>query len=57
MNRVYVMQLVRSFQVGELSRRDFIKRATVALGSVAAVNLLLTALCAKSKPVGTACRG
>jgi len=43
MDRVYVMQLVRSFQVGELSRRDFLKRATAALGSVAAANMLLTA--------------
>lgn len=43
MDRVYVMQLVRSFQVGELSRRDFLLRASVALGSIAAANLLLTA--------------
>ena len=43
MDRVYVMQLVRSFQVGELSRRDFLRRATAALGSVAAANLLLAA--------------
>jgi carboxymethylenebutenolidase len=43
MDRVYVMQLVRSFQVGELSRRDFLKRATAALGSVAAANMLLAA--------------
>jgi carboxymethylenebutenolidase len=37
------MQLVRSFQVGELSRRDFLKRATVLLGSAATANLLLVA--------------
>jgi len=43
MDRVYVMQLVRSFQVGELSRRDFLKRATAALGSVAAANMVLAA--------------
>ena len=43
MDRIYVMQLVRSFQVGELSRRDFLKRATAALGSVAAANMLLAA--------------
>ena len=43
MDRVYVMQLVRSFQVGELNRRTFLKRATAALGSVAAANLLLAA--------------
>ncbi len=50
MNRVYVMQLVRSFQVGELSRRDFLKRATVALGSAAAANLLLVACGAAPNP-------
>ncbi len=43
MDRVYVMQLVRSFQVGELSRRTFLKRSTAALGSIAAANLLLAA--------------
>lgn len=43
MDRVYVMQLVRSHQVGELSRRDFLARAGVALGSVAAANTLLAA--------------
>lgn len=47
MNRVYVMQLVRSFQVGVLTRRQFLKRASVALGSLAAANTLLTA-CAQS---------
>jgi carboxymethylenebutenolidase len=43
MDRIYVMQLVRSFQVGELSRRDFLKKASAALGSVAAANMLLAA--------------
>src|SRR5262245_30198592 len=43
MDRVYVMQLVRSFQRGELTRRDFLRKATIALGSVASANLLLTA--------------
>ena len=37
MDRVYVMQLVRSFQVGELSRRTFLKRATATMGSAVAV--------------------
>ncbi len=41
MDRIYVMQLVRSFQVGELSRRTFLLRAGAALGSVAAANVLL----------------
>lgn len=43
MDRVYVMQLVRSFQVGEITRRDFLSKATKALGSVAAANMLLAA--------------
>jgi carboxymethylenebutenolidase len=43
MDRVHVMQLVRSFQRGELTRRDFLQKATIALGSVATANLLLTA--------------
>ncbi len=50
MDRVYVMQLVRSFQVGQLSRRDFLKRATAALGSVAAANMLLAACGANPNP-------
>jgi carboxymethylenebutenolidase len=37
------MQLVRSFQVGEISRRDFLKRSAVAVGSLAAANTLLAA--------------
>lgn len=41
MDRIYVMQLVQSFQLGKLSRREFTKRAAVALGSMAAVNVLL----------------
>ena len=47
MHRIQVMQLVRSFQVGELTRRQFVTRATAALGSVSAANLLLAA-CAES---------
>jgi carboxymethylenebutenolidase len=43
MDRIYVMQLVRSFQVGEITRRDFLKKATLALGSAAAANMLLAA--------------
>ncbi len=53
MDRIYVMQLVRSFQVGELSRRAFLSRATAALGSVAAANLLLAA-CQPVQPVAPA---
>ncbi len=40
MDRIYVMQLVRSFQCGEIDRRTFLKRATLAVGSVAAAKLL-----------------
>lgn len=43
MDRIYVMELVRSFQVGMMTRREFTKKATAALGSVAAANLLLAA--------------
>ncbi len=52
MDRVYVMQLVRSFQVGEMSRRLFLKRATAALGSVAAANALLAACTPVTAPNG-----
>lgn len=50
MDRIYVMQLVRSFQVGELSRRDFLKKATAALGSMAAANMLLAACAGNPNP-------
>ncbi len=43
MDRIYVMELARSFQVGEISRRTFLKKATLALGSVTTANLLLAA--------------
>jgi carboxymethylenebutenolidase len=43
MDRIYVMQLVRSFQVGQISRRVFLQRASVALGGMAAANMLLAA--------------
>ena len=43
MDRIHVMQLVRSFQVGEISRRTFLKRSTAAVGSLAAANALLAA--------------
>jgi len=51
MDRIHVMQLVRSFQVGEISRREFLKRSAVAVGSVAAANSLLTA-CAQFPNAG-----
>jgi len=51
MNRVYAMELVRSFQVGELSRREFVQRATAVLGSAAAVNVVLAA-CQPVQPEG-----
>jgi carboxymethylenebutenolidase len=43
MDRIQVMELVRSFQVGEMSRRDFLKRSGVAVGSLTAANALLAA--------------
>jgi len=43
MDRIYVMQLVRSFQIGTLDRRTFLRRAGAAIGSLAAANLLLAA--------------
>ena len=43
MDRIYVMQLVRSFQVGAIDRRTFLRRAGAALGSLAAANVLLAA--------------
>lgn len=43
MDRVYVMNLVSSFQLGHLSRRQFLKRSTAALGSIALANGLLAA--------------
>lgn len=43
MDRVYVMELVRSFQVGGITRREFLDRAAKAIGSVAAANALLAA--------------
>ncbi|WP_420631997.1 dienelactone hydrolase family protein [Candidatus Leptofilum sp.] len=43
MSRVELMELVREFQVGGVSRRQFLLRATAALGSVVAANTLLAA--------------
>jgi carboxymethylenebutenolidase len=40
MDRVYVRQLVRAFRVGEIDRRTFLKRATLTVGSIAALKLL-----------------
>ncbi len=49
MDRIQVMQLVQSFQVGGMSRREFSRRLVIALGSVAAANALLAA-CAPITP-------
>ncbi len=43
MDRIYVMQLVRSFQVGQISRREFLARAAAAMGSMAAATTVLAA--------------
>ncbi|RME61001.1 MAG: dienelactone hydrolase family protein [Caldilineae bacterium] len=49
MDRVYVMNLVASFQLGQISRRQFLRRASAALGSTALANTLLAA-CATVPP-------
>ncbi|MDJ0754801.1 MAG: dienelactone hydrolase family protein [Ardenticatenaceae bacterium] len=43
MDRIKVMELVRSYQVGEIPRRDFLKKGAAAVGSLAAANSLLVA--------------
>jgi len=43
MDRIEVMELVRAYQVGQMSRRAFLKRAAVAVGSLAGANALLAA--------------
>jgi carboxymethylenebutenolidase len=43
MDRIHVMELVRSFQIGELAKNEFVSKATVALGSVDLANLLVDA--------------
>ena len=52
MDRVYSMELVRSFQVGELSRRDFLAKASTALGSAAAASMVLAACRPVTGPTG-----
>jgi len=47
MDRIYVMELVHAFQVGKMNRREFLKKGTAVLGSLAAANTLLAA-CASS---------
>lgn len=43
MDRIYVMELVHAVQTGKLSRREFVHRAALAVGSLASANLLLAA--------------
>lgn len=43
MDRVYMLSLVQSFQLGQISRRAFLRRSTAALGSAALANTVLTA--------------
>jgi carboxymethylenebutenolidase len=43
MNRVELMELVRNYQIGGVSRRQFLLRATAVLGSTLAANSLLAA--------------
>jgi carboxymethylenebutenolidase len=43
MKRIEVMELVRTYQVGGMNRREFLQRATAVIGSVIAANTLLVA--------------
>jgi carboxymethylenebutenolidase len=43
MDRIHVMELVRSFQVGELAENEFVSQATIALGSMDLANSLVDA--------------
>jgi carboxymethylenebutenolidase len=43
MDRVYAMELVRAFQVGQLTRREFVNRMGIVLGGFAAVPTVLAA--------------
>jgi carboxymethylenebutenolidase len=42
-NRIEVMELVRTYQVGGMNRRQFLQRATAVVGSARAANTLLVA--------------
>jgi carboxymethylenebutenolidase len=42
-DRIHVMELVRSFQVGDLSQDEFVSQAAIALGSLSLANLLADA--------------
>lgn len=52
MDRVQTMELVRSYQVGELSRRDFLAKATLAVGSATVASMLLAACTPVTGPTG-----
>ncbi len=43
MNRIELMETVREYQVGGISRRQFLVKSTAVLGSLAAANTLLAA--------------
>ena len=51
MDRIHTMELVRSYQVGELSRRDFLTRVSTALGSAAAASMLVAACTPVTGPI------
>jgi carboxymethylenebutenolidase len=52
MDRVYVMELVRAFQCGHMTRREFLRRATLAVGGVAAAQLLAACTSAPAEAPG-----
>jgi carboxymethylenebutenolidase len=43
MDRIHVMELVRSFQVGDLARDEFVNQAAAAMGSLSLANVLVEA--------------
>ena len=49
MERIHVMNLVTSYQLGKISRRQFVQRTSLALGSMSLANALLAA-CATVPP-------
>lgn len=49
MDRIHVMNLVTSYQLGKISRRQFVQRTSLALGSMSLANTLLAA-CATVPP-------
>ena len=43
MKRIEVMELVRTYQIGGMNRREFLQKTTAVIGSAIAANTLLVA--------------